>query len=75
TDRSVITHPRQFYQDIAVSGSLKEPLNFTFMTILMIGILYAVVIISSVLIFPSHDGWLLRFGSYYRNMAAGSRPI
>ncbi|MCG7848870.1 MAG: hypothetical protein MIO93_06785 [ANME-2 cluster archaeon] len=72
TARSVITHPRKFYQDMPVSGSLKEPLNFAFMTILMVSILCAVIIISLALIFPSDDGWLLGVGSCYRNMAAGS---
>ncbi|MCL7476350.1 MAG: YIP1 family protein, partial [ANME-2 cluster archaeon] len=40
TVRSVITQPRKFYRDMPTSGSLKEPLNFAILTIIINSLLF-----------------------------------
>lgn len=44
TVHSIITKPRQFYQDMPTSGGLKEPMAFTGLTILIISMLCTVVL-------------------------------
>ena len=44
TARSVITHPRQFYQDMPTSGTLTEPMAFAVLTIFIVSLLYAAVL-------------------------------
>lgn len=40
TARCVITHPYRFYQEMPVSGGLKEPLLFAVLTIFIVSLLY-----------------------------------
>ncbi len=47
TARSVITHPRRFYQDMPVSGPLKEPLAFAVLTIFIVSLLYMPIMLVS----------------------------
>jgi len=47
TSRSVITHPRRFYQDMPVSGGLTEPLVFAVLTIFIVSLLYMPIMLIS----------------------------
>ena len=44
---SIITHSRRFYQDMPVSGRLKEPLGFAVLTIFIVSLMYVPVMLIS----------------------------
>lgn len=49
TARSIITQPRKFYQNMPISGDFAEPLAFAILTTLIISLIYAPIILISLL--------------------------